>query len=104
IARRGGSQSSIAQARCPLPYGRTLLTATSPFPTRVSADGSPKFKAGGITLDLTTIPTAPVADVTLPDGSIIKAGTAYLRYGQILTKNTTVDVQTITGTATSGTF
>jgi hypothetical protein len=87
-----------------MPYGRTLLTTNTVNATRVSADGRPCYKSGGITLDLTTVPAASGSDVTLPDGSTIKANNQYLRYGQILTKITTQPVQTLTGTATSGNF
>jgi hypothetical protein len=69
----------------------------------VLAKGVGGYKDGGITLDLTTIPAASGSDVTLPDGSTIKANNQYLRYGQVLTKITTSSVQTITGTATGGT-
>jgi hypothetical protein len=87
-----------------MPYGRTLLTTNTVNATRVSADGRPCYKSGGITLDLTTVPAASGSDVTLPDGSTIKANNQYLRYGQIMAKITTQPVQTLTGTATSGNF
>lgn len=83
-------------------FGRTLLSQNSVFPTRVSADGSPKYKAGGITIDWGTVAAVSGSDVTLPDGSVIKIGTKYLRYGQVVAKITTGESQTITGTATSG--
>lgn len=79
-------------------FGRTLLSGSSVAPTRVSADGNPHMKPGGITLDLTTLPTAPVADVTLPDGSTILAGVQYMRYGQVLTRIGVAEVQTLTFT------
>lgn len=68
-------------------YGRTVLAQNSVFPTRVSADGSPTYKAGGATIDWTQATTAS-GDVTLTDGSVIKDGQKYLRYGQILTRIT----------------
>jgi hypothetical protein len=40
-----------------------------------------------ITLDLTTVPAASGSDVTLPDGSIIKANNQFLRYGQVMTQD-----------------
>lgn len=87
--------------------GRTVFPNGNIFPTRVSADGNPRYKVGGITIDWGNI-TAPGSDVTLPDGSIIKAGQKYVRYGQVMTKETlsggTGTVQTLTGTATGGTF
>lgn len=67
-----------------MPFGRTLLSTDAVYATRVSADGNPEYKAGGVTLDLDTIPAAPGSDVTLADGSIIKEGSQYLRYGQVL--------------------
>jgi hypothetical protein len=84
-------------------YARTVLTNNSVLPTRVSADGSPKLKAGGGVIDWSTV-AAPGSDVTLPDNSIIRSGLKYLRYGQVLTKITTGNTQTLTGTATSGNF
>lgn len=87
-----------------MPYGRTLLTTDKLFPTRVSADGRPEYKVGGITIDLATIPTAPVADVTLPDGSTIRAGNQYLRHGQVLCRIGVAEIQayTWTGGPTAG--
>ena len=87
-----------------MPLGRTVFANSVVMPTRVSADGNPKYKAGGIMIDLTTIPAASGTDTSLPDGSTIKAGQQFLRYGQILTKVTTSEIQTITMTATGGTF
>jgi hypothetical protein len=80
-------------------FGRTVLPANSVFPTRVSADGSPVYKAGGITIDWAAV-TASGSDVTLPDGSVIKANLKFLRYGQVVCKETTGQTQTLTGTAT----
>jgi len=65
-------------------YGPTLLSQNAVFPTRVSADGSPLYKAAGVTIDWGGI-IAPLSDVTLGDGSIIKAGQKYIRYGQVIT-------------------
>jgi hypothetical protein len=87
-----------------MPYGRTLAATSIMYPTRVSADGCPRYKAGGVTLDLTTLTAASGSDVTLGDGSVVKANNQYLRYGQVLCKITTSSVQTLTGTATGGTF
>jgi hypothetical protein len=52
-------------------------------PVRVSADGSPERKAGGITIDWTTV-TAVSADTTLADGTFVPNGGKYLRYGQVV--------------------
>lgn len=68
-------------------YGRTLLSQNSVFPTRVSVDGSPVYKAGGITIDWTLV-TANSGDVTLADGSVVKDTLKFLRYGQVMTKIT----------------
>jgi hypothetical protein len=50
--------------------------------------------------------TAAAADTTLLDGTVIKAGEKYLRYGQVLCAVTTAEVQTVTisGSPTGGTF
>lgn len=83
--------------------GRTTLSRNSIVGTRVSSNGSPECKPGGLTIDWSLI-TAPVADVTLTDGSKILAGSKYIRYGQVLTKVTLTGVAVITISATGGTF
>lgn len=71
-------------------YGRNSLTNNLIAPTRVSADGSPKYKTGGATLDWSTVAQAGAgtSNVTLADGSVVTAGAKVLRYGQVLTKIT----------------
>lgn len=86
-----------------MPIGRSLLTTSTVFPTRVSADGRPQYKTGGAMIAWSTV-AALGADATLPDGSIIKTGLKYLRYGQIMCEITTATLLTLTGTATGGTF
>lgn len=54
---------------------------------RVSADGRPEWKAGGITIDWATV-TAVGSDTTLSDGAVVKAGDKHLRYGQVMCKIT----------------
>lgn len=54
----------------------------------LSADGRPEMKAGGVTIDWTTVAAVSGADVTLEDGVIVKIGEKYLRYGQVLAKIT----------------
>ena len=86
--------------------GRTVLSLNSVMPTRVCADGVPVYKAGGITIDWGTV-TALGADTTYPDGSLVRSGQKLLRYGQVVTKLTTAagaTTQTLTGTATGGSF
>ena len=87
-------------------YGRSLLLGGKIYDTRVSIDGAPNYKVGGITLDLAVIPAAISAQLTLPDGSVLDNGAQYLRFGQVLCQETGYDVQTITitGTATGGNF
>jgi hypothetical protein len=68
-------------------YGRQILSTNSVFGTRVSADGNPDYKAGGCVLDWTTATTAS-GDTTLADGSVIKDGQKYFRYGQVITRIT----------------
>lgn len=70
-----------------MPYGRSLLTTSTILPTRLSSDGSPIYKTGGVTFDWSTV-TAVGSDTTLADGSVVKSGLKFLRYGQVLTKIT----------------
>ena len=81
-----------------MPYGPQTISTSTVFPTRVSADGCPRYKVGGITIDLTTVPAASGTDTILPDQSVIKAGAQFLRYGQVMTRMDTAEVQTITFT------
>lgn len=83
--------------------GQATLTNNSVLPTRVSADGNPQLKPGGITIDWTTV-TAASGDQTLPDGTVIKDTLKYLRYGQIMCRIGVAEVQTytLTGIPTGG--
>ncbi|MBV9849826.1 MAG: hypothetical protein JO250_09160 [Armatimonadetes bacterium] len=54
-----------------------------------SADGAPEYKAGGVTVDWTTVPPGPATDTTLTDGTLVPAGVQYLPFGVILTQITT---------------
>lgn len=83
--------------------GQSTLTNNSVLPTRVSADGKPDFKPGGITIDWTTVAAAS-GNQTLPDGSVILDTLKYLRYGQVLCRIGLAEVQTytLTGGPTAG--
>lgn len=87
-------------------FGPALASTSTILGTRVSADGNPKYKAGGITVALGTLTAASGSDITHPDGSIIKAGNQFLRYGQIMCMVTSPEVQVVTvnGSPTGGTF
>jgi hypothetical protein len=53
------------------------------------------YKAGGVTIDWSTV-TAVSADTTLPDGTVVKNGDKYLRFGQPVTEILiSAEVQTI---------
>lgn len=78
--------------------GRQVMTTDIVYPTRVSIDGSPVYKHGGITLDTATLTAASGSDATLPDGSVIRGTSQYMRYGQILCKIGVAEVQTLTFT------
>lgn len=87
-----------------LEYGLTTLVKTG-RPVMVIADGDFRgMKSGGITLDLAVIPTG--TGQTLTDDTVVPTGVPFLRYGQIMTKETTAAVQTITfaGTVSGGTY
>lgn len=85
-------------------FGRTLVSGVAGFDAILSADGRPDYKAGGVTIDWSTVTAVSGSDVTLNDGTVVKIGNKYLRYGQVLCKITTQPVQTITMTGTGGTF
>jgi hypothetical protein len=72
---------------------------------RVSADGQPEMKAGGVTIDWTAVAAAG-SDSTLEDGVSILTGDKYLRYGQVICLITGGEISTltITGSPTGGTF
>lgn len=83
-------------------YGRQVLSSTGRA-VMVTADGSPTWKAGGVTIAWSTV-TAEVADRTLTDGTVIKAGAKGLEFGTILAEMAVAEAQTITISATGGTF
>lgn len=67
--------------------GRTVVESTGRS-IQVTADGSPEFKHGGVTIDWSTVAAVAGADVTLKDGVVVKIGEKYLRYGQVIKKIT----------------
>lgn len=67
--------------------GQTTYGKKTGFPLRVSADGNPEYKVGGITIDWTdvNIPTGTAGTgITLGDGTFVPPGKKYLRYGQVV--------------------
>ena len=102
-------------------YGiKTLFTETLGRTIQVSADGAPKYKAGGVTVDWTSIPACPAngdtyygktvasGKVTFEDGVEVKTGEKAIRYGSVLVYDATQDaVSSTTGgyiLAVSGTL
>lgn len=86
----------------PRPYG----TQTG-RPIRISADGFPEYKAGGVTIDWGAVAAVAGSDYKIPiEETTVPVGKKYLRYGQVLVRNQTREVQTVsfTGTVTGGTF
>lgn len=63
---------------------RTLFSETMGRSIQVSADGAPKFKAGGVTIDWATVPAVAGSDVTFEDNVTVKVGEKALRYGSIV--------------------
>lgn len=84
--------------------GRNQITGSTVEPTSVLAhmDGV-KWHPIGIVIDWSTV-AALGSDAVDPDGSRRLAGTKSLRYGQVLTQITGGEVQTITVTASGGTY
>jgi len=84
-------------------YGRRTLGSTG-LPIQVTADGSPEWKSGGITIDWATV-TAEVTARTLTDGTVIASGAKGLEFGTILCELAVAENQVVTLTsATGGTF
>lgn len=84
-------------------YGRQTLGNTG-RQIAVAAESNPDWKPGGITIDWSTV-AAVGSDTTLLDDLVVKNGYKYLRYGQILTRISVAEVQTLTHTGgpTAGT-
>lgn len=84
-------------------YGRQVLTTTG-IPVMVLANlDDADWKPGGITIDWATI-TAVTADTTLIDGTVIPNGQKGLEFGTILCDIGVAEVETLTISATGGTF
>jgi len=67
--------------------GRTVLGTIGGY-NQVTADGTPVAKVAGVTLAWELFAAVSGADVTLPDGQIIKIGEKYCRYGQPIVQAT----------------
>jgi hypothetical protein len=86
---------------------RTLYTERFGRSIQVSADGAPKYKAGGITVDWPSIPACPANGNTyygvtvangqaeFEDGVIVKVGEKAIRYGSILMYDATLDTASV---------
>lgn len=72
-------------------FGRTVL-GTSGRPVSITADGSPEWKLGGITIDWSTVTAVTGSDETLDDGTVVKVGEKYLRYGTVMILNASSDL------------
>lgn len=65
-------------------FGRNTVGVATGNPIMVSADGlTGEFKHAGVTIDWATV-TAVGSDTTLTDGTVVKSGDKYLRYGTVL--------------------
>lgn len=64
-------------------FGRVVQETTG-HPVQVSADGRPDWKAGGVTIDWTAITAVSGSDATLDDGTVVKIGDKYMRYGTVI--------------------
>jgi hypothetical protein len=75
-------------------YGRQVLEQTGdPIAVLAELEGA-RWKAGGITFDWSLV-TAVTEDTTLDDGTIVKTGDKYVRYGTVVDEITQAEVQTI---------
>lgn len=84
-------------------FGRHVMGSSTGLPIMVTADGVPKWVAGGITIDWSTV-TAEVTARTLTDGTVVAAGAKALEFGTILAEIAVAEVQVLTLSATGGTF
>lgn len=81
-----------------MPYGRVVLGTTGyPIFALASDPKEADWKVGGVTIDWNTV-TAVGADTLLPDGTTIKSGQKFLRWGQVIARAGTAEVQTVTFT------
>jgi hypothetical protein len=65
-------------------FGRTVTGQTG-NPIEVIADGrTDGFKTAGVTIDWSTVTAVSGSDATLLDGTVVKVGDKYIRYGTVL--------------------
>ncbi len=91
---------------------RVLFVESFGRSIQVTADGAPKWKAGGMTVDWTAIPACPaiggtyygqtvaagpsgVGQVTFEDGVVVKTGEKALRYGTVMMYDSTIDTASV---------
>lgn len=72
----------------------TQVISTGGRDVQVSCDPEPLRKVGGVTIDWSLV-SAVNADTTLKDGTVVKNGDKYIRYGTVLCKITTAEIQSI---------
>ena len=84
-------------------YGRNIIGTTG-IPLKVLADGLGEWFPIGTTVDWGTVAAVGSDTVLQPEGVTVKNGQKYLRYGQVLCQITNQPVQTLTITATGGTY
>jgi hypothetical protein len=70
-----------------MPFGRSVIN-TGGRGVCVSADGNPRWKAAGLTLDWATVTAVSGSDVTLDDGTVVIVGDKYILFGTVLKKIT----------------
>jgi hypothetical protein len=68
-------------------YGRNVI-GTVGGGYQLSADGVPRAKLGGVTIDWSTVAAVSGSDVTLPDGTVVPVGQKYLAAGQTVVQIT----------------
>lgn len=85
-------------------FGRTVHGKLGSSLMALASLKGANFKIGGVTIDWATVAAVTGADVELKDGTTIKIGKKYLRYGQVLCRIGVAEVQTYawTGGPTAG--
>jgi hypothetical protein len=70
------------------PYGSNQIASIGAGMRSLSNPETARWKAGGVTFDWDTVTAVSGSDVTLVDGTVIKIGDKYIRYGTIVTRIT----------------
>lgn len=69
-------------------FGMNQIASVGQGQRALAAPETARFKAGGITIDWSTVNAVSGSDVTLDDGDVILIGDKYIRYGTVVSRIT----------------